>query len=73
MRGNDSSMKVTIDRFEGGFAVVETEDGKFVNLPSTLVPAGAKEGSVLSITLDDTAAMRRRGQAAALVEELWKD
>ena len=40
-------MKVTIDRFDGGFAVVETGDKKFVNLPDALVPAGAKEGSVL--------------------------
>ena len=37
-----------IDRFEGGFAVVETDSG-FVNIPTDSLPAGAGEGSRASI------------------------
>lgn len=66
-------MRVTIDRFEGGFAVVETEDKNFVNLPGALVPVGAKEGSVLSIDLDGAETTRRRDETAALMEQVWKD
>ena len=46
-------MKITIDRFEGDFAVVELPDGKFCNMPLCLVPKGASEGSVIEITCDD--------------------
>ena len=43
-------MKVVIDRFEGSYAVVEINKGKFVNLPKELVP-DAKEGDVIVITI----------------------
>ncbi len=45
-------MNVIIDRFEGNFAVVETENKKMINLPKLLVPDGAAEGSVLSIQIN---------------------
>ena len=43
-------MKVTIDRFEGFYAVCEIEKGRFANLPIALVP-GAKEGDIVSIEI----------------------
>ena len=43
-------MKVTIDRFEGDFAVCEIEKGRFANLPKAFVP-GAKEGDIVSIDI----------------------
>lgn len=46
-------MIVTIDRFEGTFAVCELEDMSFANLPREFLPEGAKEGSKLSITVDE--------------------
>ena len=45
-------LKVIIDRFEGDYAVVETEDKIMVNLPKSLIP-GAKEGDVISISIDE--------------------
>lgn len=36
-----------IDRFEGGFAVVETEDG-MINVDRSFLPADASEGDVLT-------------------------
>ena len=41
-------MKGIIDRFEGEFAVVET-DGGFVNVPKAKLPAEAKEGAVIDL------------------------
>lgn len=65
-------MNVTIDRFEGSFAVVETENGSFYNLPLPLVPTGADEGSVISITLD-TAAESRRKEVGRLMDKLFEE
>ena len=44
-------MKVTIDRFEGNYAVVELENKTVFNMPIELLPKGAKEGSVLKLNL----------------------
>ena len=41
-------MKVIIDRFEGNYAVCETEDKKYINILKTELPQGIKEGDVLS-------------------------
>ena len=41
-------MKITIDRFEGDFAVLELPDGKFINVPKVLF-CDAKEGDRFEI------------------------
>ena len=40
-------MKVIIDRFEGNFAVCETENKEMMNIERSQLPEGAKEGDVL--------------------------
>ena len=37
-------MKVIIDRFEGGFALVELEDRTIIDMPIELIPEGARKG-----------------------------
>ena len=37
----------TIDRFEGDWAVLETEDARTFNVPRDWLPSGAREGDVL--------------------------
>ncbi len=66
-------MKVIIDRFEGDFAIVETEDKKFVNMSRQLVPASAGEGSVLSIEFDVEGTERRRAAISDLMKKVWED
>ena len=66
-------MNVTIDRFEGEYAVVEIDDGSFANLPLALVPTGADEGSVISITLDTAAAESRRKEVGRLMDKLFEE
>ena len=47
--GGKKKVKVIIDRFEGNFAVVESESGRFFRIPDILIPDG-KEGDVVLIT-----------------------
>lgn len=64
-------MNVIIDRFEGDYAVVEIDEGSFAKLPKALVPKGAGEGSVISITLEESQSRRR--EADSLMDKLFKD
>lgn len=66
------SMKVTIDRFEGDFAVVELADMTFVNMPIQLVPEGAKEGDILSIEVDKKKTNERKKRIEKLMDDLWE-
>ncbi|NLW56131.1 MAG: DUF3006 domain-containing protein [Firmicutes bacterium] len=52
-------MRVTIDRLENDYAVVELEDGTFVTVPALLFP-GAAEGDVLRIEVDREATEERK-------------
>ena len=45
-------MFIVIDRFEGEYAVVETEDSKMFNIPKSLLP-DAKEGDKFEIIRAD--------------------
>lgn len=64
-------MKVTIDRFEGGFAVVLTDRGESFSLPRVLFDGGG-EGDVFDISRDDAETKARRAKMKNLIDELWK-
>lgn len=66
-------MKVIIDRFEGNYAVVELEDKRTINMPKVLLPTEAKEGSVISIMVDQEETDKRRKRIEGLMNKLWKD
>lgn len=53
-------MKVVIDRFERNFAVVELEEGGFVDMPLELLPDDADEGEVLEISIYDEEEERKK-------------
>lgn len=64
-------MRITIDRFEGDFAVVLTESGKSVNVPKILLDGG-REGDVYDITRNDGETKERSERIQKLADELWK-
>jgi hypothetical protein len=66
-------MKVIIDRFEGEYAIVETESKAFVPMPRALIPQDAVEGSVISITQDKGAFEERHRRITELMNQVWKD
>ncbi len=69
-------MKTSIDRFEGKFAVCESEDGTSMNIEKAKLPKGAKAGDVLNIdgdeiTLDHAETEARKKKVAGLVNDLF--
>ena len=65
-------MKIIIDRFEGEYAVVELPNRRMVDLPLIIVPAGAREGDTLDISVDEDETERRRKRIEQLTEDLWE-
>lgn len=65
-------MKVIIDRFEGDYAVVEIDVGKFVNMPKTLIP-NAKEGDVVEIIVNQEETQKRKEHIKDLMSNLFQD
>ena len=70
-------MKVTIDRFEGEFAVCEQEDRTMVNILKDNIPQEAKEGDILiiegdSISIDVEGTAERKKRISRLMDDLWK-
>lgn len=64
-------MKYTIDRFENAFAVVELENGKFVDVPRETIPQEAKEGDIISVTVDQGAIGKRKKQVEDMTKDMW--
>lgn len=64
-------MIVVIDRFEGEFAIVETETEKLINMPKALIPKKAKEGSVISIELNEQKTKERQEKISKLMNRVW--
>lgn len=68
------SLKVTVDRFEGDYAVLlagEEEDVR-IDFPAVLLPEGCREGDVLdfAITRDEESTEAARERVSDLIEKL---
>jgi len=61
-----------IDRFEGEFAVVETNNG-FINIPRIDIPAAAQEGDVLVLGIDKAGTDARKERIKRKMNKLFKD
>jgi len=60
-----------IDRFEGDFAVVETDNG-MVNIPRSDVPTSAKEGDVLRFIIAEDETEERGKRIKGMMNDLFK-
>lgn len=70
-------MYVSIDRFEGEFAVCQKDDGKMINIKKYNIPIYAKEGDILLITkdkiiIDKDETKRRKIEIEKMTKDLWK-
>ncbi|MBE6773475.1 MAG: DUF3006 domain-containing protein [Ruminococcaceae bacterium] len=70
-------MKLTVDRIEEDFAVLEKEDMSHESIPVSLLPAGTKEGSVLTFdgttyTLDPDAEAEARARIISKQRSIFK-
>ena len=61
-----------IDRFEGEFAVVETNDG-LINIPRIDLPADTREGDVLVMGVDKSGTAARKKSIERRMNKLFKD
>ena len=62
-----------LDRIEGETAVLELKDGSYVKLPAVLLPADAKEGDVLRLTVDSEATQARKQGIKEKMHRLFCD
>jgi hypothetical protein len=62
-----------IDRFEGEWAVIETDARQTFTLPRASLPPDTREGDVVSIsvTLDQSATDARRKKAKKLTQDFF--
>lgn len=69
-------MKVTLDRFEGCYAVLLVRDGESceIDFPSCLLPDDCKEGDILDITItrDAESTEEASERVSSLIEKLKK-
>lgn len=66
------SMRLVVDRFENGFAVVEAEDGTMHDIPRSLLPADVSEGDVVLIGMDLGATAERGKRIEGLMDAVWE-
>lgn len=69
-------MNVTIDRFEGKFAVCEKENRQMIDIEKSRLPEMCKEGDILNIkndiiTIDLEATKKRKKEIEKLTENFW--
>ena len=68
-------MKITIDRFEGEYAVCMTDDNIKIDIPAVLLPEGASEGNMYDMHFerlaDEEKAVHERIEKKA--RRLWAD
>ncbi len=68
-------MKITIDRFEEGFAVCLSDGGEHIDIPVSFLPEGAAEGKTYDMSFtelaDEEAERKKRIEAKA--RRLWAD
>ncbi len=62
-----------IDRFEGSFAVCETENGDFINIPAVVLPDNSKEGDVITVAKDIKQTESRKDRIGGLMNSLFND
>ena len=69
-------MKVTLDRFEGDYAILLARDDETISIdfPARLLPKKCKEGDILDITItrdvEETAETKKR--VSKLIDKLKK-
>jgi hypothetical protein len=70
---------LTIDRFEGTYAICEDSEEKFFAIDVSELPAGAKEGDVLNvddaqgtISIDGEATAKKRAKLKKIQDKLFR-
>lgn len=66
-------LRLSIDRYEGDLAVLVTDDGRQINVPTDLLPDGCKAGDLLNVTIErDPGATKKLKAATRAVQAKLK-
>ena len=66
-------MKITIDRIEERFVVVETENKDILDVDIRLLPHDIQEGDIVEITVNKEEKEEKRKKMTELMNDLWLD
>jgi hypothetical protein len=65
--------RLSLERFEGknkSIAILLTEDGQTISFPKALLPAGARAGDVLTLSLErDAEGTRKLGEETRAIQD----
>ncbi|NMA66279.1 MAG: DUF3006 domain-containing protein [Clostridiaceae bacterium] len=69
-------MRLIIDRFEGDYAICETENKGMINIERSNLPCEAKEGDVIikaldGYKIDKDETNKRKARINELMDDLW--
>lgn len=64
-----------IDRFEEGWALIESDDKSIFKLPRTVIPSALKEGDCIDIivSLDKTGTENRKNQVSESLKKFFDE
>ena len=65
-------MKLIVDRFENGWAMVELEDGKIAGMPRICLPDDAVQGSIVEIKTLCDETEKRCSEMSAKMKSLFR-
>ena len=70
-------IKVTVDRFEGDFAICEKDDRTMIQIEKSRLPDTVREGDIIvvedeGIYLDAAATKERKSRIEGLMKDLWE-
>ena len=71
-------MQYIIDRWEGDYAILETDGGEMIDVPRGQIPPDAREGDVLSCQgglyrVEEEETRARRARIEEKMRRLWAD
>lgn len=66
-------MKITVDRIENRFAVVETENGEILDVDLRLLPYDIQEGDIIELTINKRKKEEKVDIIKGLMGDLWED
>lgn len=71
------TIKVTVDRFEGDFAICENDDRIMIQIEKSKLPECVHEGDIIvvedeGINLDSVATKERKSRIEGLMKNLWE-
>jgi len=72
---NTKTTRITIDRFEGNFAICETEGNQMIDIPASIFPSGASEGNIYEVGFTELKPEEEehRKRINEKVNKLWLD